>query len=253
MHLIYLDESGNSGMNLNDAQQPVFVLCGLIVPEHKWLGLERELLASLRRHFPEFPDSHEVHATDIRSGRGYFKGVDIGKRIAFRDEWLALADRHGCKLIYRAIVKKSFQKWLLREYGSGVQINPYVAAFALVSQVINDYLRRLSPPGLGVLISDENKEVISEVEKSIRLLRNHAGQLRLGQIVEKGFFIDSRTSLPLQLCDLCALAIRKKEEAKIGPAIKPVDKTAIPFVDKLVHRGDESLLDVMKWLMDQQK
>jgi hypothetical protein len=41
MYLIYLDESGNSGNNLNDAQQPIFVLCAMIVPVDQWLRLER--------------------------------------------------------------------------------------------------------------------------------------------------------------------------------------------------------------------
>ncbi len=253
MHLIYLDESGNSGMNLTDPQQPVFVLCGLVVAEHKWLDLERDLLDACDRYLPDRPASFEVHGADIRNGRGYFADLSVAQRVAFRDEWLRLAGRHDCKIIYRAIGKARFQKWLRQAYGSGVQINPYVAAFALVSQVVNDYLRKLNPPQLGVFISDENREVVLEVEKSIRLLRKHEGQLRLSQIVEKGFFIDSTASLPLQLCDLCALAIRKAEEAKMGLATKAIDQAAFPLVKQLVHRGDEALLDVMKWLMDQQK
>ena len=33
MHLIYLDESGQTGTNLKDPVQPIFVLGALIVPE----------------------------------------------------------------------------------------------------------------------------------------------------------------------------------------------------------------------------
>ena len=33
MHLISLDESGNTGTDLKDPQQPIFVLAALIVPE----------------------------------------------------------------------------------------------------------------------------------------------------------------------------------------------------------------------------
>lgn len=253
MHLIYLDESGNSGMNLNDPQQPVFVLCGLLVPEEKWLHLERDLATALDQHCPNRPRPLEVHGAELRSGRGYFKGFSVPQRIALRDHWLGLASQHGSRVIYRAISKKRFQNWLLQEYGSGVQFNPYVAAFALVSQVVNDYLRKLTPPQLGIFISDENKEVVSEVEKSIRLLRDHDGPLRLSQIIEKGFFIDSTSSLPLQLCDLCALTIRKGEEVKMGYPAKAIDQSAFPLVEKLIHRGDESLSDIIKWLMAQQK
>ena len=76
---------------------------------------------------------------------------------------------------------------------------------------------------LGILISDENQEVMPDIEKSIRLLRGEEGSLRLSQIVEKGFFIESQKSHILQLCDLCAYAIRRAEEQKIGHPVKPAE------------------------------
>ena len=48
MHLVYLDESGNTGTDLKNAQQPVFALAALIVPEACWQSLEQELLSTLR-------------------------------------------------------------------------------------------------------------------------------------------------------------------------------------------------------------
>jgi len=43
LHLVYLDESGNTGTNLNDTEQPIFLLAALIVPEAVWQPLERDL------------------------------------------------------------------------------------------------------------------------------------------------------------------------------------------------------------------
>jgi Protein of unknown function (DUF3800) len=43
MQLVYLDESDNTGSNLQETQQPIFVLAALLVPEAKWLQLEKEL------------------------------------------------------------------------------------------------------------------------------------------------------------------------------------------------------------------
>jgi hypothetical protein len=45
--LIYFDESGQTGTNLRDAVQPVFVLGALIVPESVWLALERDLQTAI--------------------------------------------------------------------------------------------------------------------------------------------------------------------------------------------------------------
>jgi len=252
MHLIYLDESGNSGNNLNDAAQPIFLLCAMIVPETKWLKMESDLAASVDKHFPPpRAEAFEVHGTELRTGRGSCHGMSVAARIAFRDEWMDVAARHEVKLIYRAIDKKRYQKWQQDTFGAGVVINPHVAAFALVARVVNDYLKGLAGSPLGMFISDENKEVMGDVEKSIRVLRFTEGTMRLDRIVEKGFFIDSTRSLPLQLCDLFALSLRKGEEVKAGHAAKTVDESGIKRAKALTHRGNEAFPDVIAWLAQQ--
>lgn len=255
MHLIYLDESGNSGNNLSDPQQPVFVLCAMIVPEVRWLALESALAAAVDKHFPPpRPDGFEVHGTELRTARGFCEGMSVTARLSFRDEWMDIAAGHGVKLIYRAIEKKRYQKWLHATFGTGVEINPHVAAFALVARVVDDYLKALPGSPLGMFISDENNEIVADVEKSIRVLRGTGGALQLGQIIEKGFFIDSAHSLPLQLCDLFALSLRKHEEIKLGMPPKSVDESGIRRAEKLVHRGNEASreIDVIAWLTQQQ-
>ncbi len=67
MHLIYLDESGNTGTDLKDGQQPVFVLAALIVPETCWQHLETDLEASFKGLLPTTSfDGVEVHGSDLR-------------------------------------------------------------------------------------------------------------------------------------------------------------------------------------------
>jgi len=254
MHLIYLDESGQTGTNLRDTAQPVFVLGALVVPESVWLALEKDLQAAIEKSFPlPRPDDFEIHATEISNPRiGYFRQLPIAQRLAFRDEWFRIAQKHGLKFVYRAISKKQFQTWSFNTFGAGVAINPHVAAFPLVARVVDDLLKSLSGSPLGILISDENREVVGDVEKAIRFFRGTEGVLRLGQIIEKGFFIESEKSLVLQLCDLCVYTARRKEEAKHGLPVKPIDQGAIPLIEPLVHVGDEHLRDVNLWLEQQQ-
>ena len=129
------------------------------------------------------------------------------QRVALRDAWLKVAHAHGLKFVYRSIEKKRYQKWMHETFGVGIAINPHVAAFPLVSMVVNGYLAQLQVRGM--FISDENKEIVRDVEKSIRQLRLTSGPLRLSQIIEKGFFIDSAKSRILQLCDMCVLHARE--------------------------------------------
>jgi hypothetical protein len=188
MHLIYLDESGNTGKNLSDVHQPIFLLCALVVPESKWLDVEASLVAVIEQHFPVRLDQFEVHANEIINPRGFFRQFSIQQRLDFLQAWLAVAEKFNLKLIHRAIVKKRYAHWLLDTYGPGVVINPHNVAFVLISQVVNEFLRQSEGTPLGILIADENHEVMPDVEKLIRLLRGENGTLKLSQIIEKGFF-----------------------------------------------------------------
>ncbi len=254
MHLIYFDESGQTGTDLGNSGQPVFVLAALIVPEEAWMSVERDLESEVDRHFPgPRPSTFEIHGAALRNGSGYFRKFPVGHRLAFRDACLKVAARHGLRLVYRAIDKRRFQQWIRQSFGPGVLINPHVVAFPLVARVVDDYLASLPGAPLGIFIADENREIIGDVEKAICLLRGVEGALRLGQIIEKGFFIDSRSSLVLQLCDLCAFSARKKEEAKAGLPLRPGDEGGITLVEPLVHRSGESMLDTLEWIVATQK
>jgi Protein of unknown function (DUF3800) len=254
MYLVYLDESGNTGGNLQAGQQLIFVLSSLLVPEQKWLQLESELQAAIDQFFPPpRPADFEIHANELINPRGFFRNFPVKHRLDFYERWMGIAAKHELKVIYRAIAKKRFARWLQETFGSGVTINPHIAAFSLVAQVVNDYLRTLPGSPLGILISDENKDVVHDVEKAIRLLRGDQGSLRLSHIIEKGFFIESNKSLLLQLCDLCAFCARRLEEQKAGVAVKALDQNCIPWLRPLVHRATEPLSDVLIWLQEQQK
>ncbi|MGE9268511.1 MAG: DUF3800 domain-containing protein [Verrucomicrobiales bacterium] len=254
MHLIYLDESGNSGNNLSDPQQPVFVLGALVVPEERWLSVETDIIEVLCNYFDNgIPLGFEIHATDLRNGTRHFRGVAASQRVALRNQLLEVANKHQLAFIYRAITKKRYATWLERQYGAGININPHIAAFPLVTQTINRYLKSLGPNQLGILINDENKEVVGDIERTTRLLRADPGKLQLDRIIEKSFFIDSAKSHVLQLSDLCTFHARKLEEVRIGLPEKTIDTDGIKLIEPLIHRGDEAMPDVLAWLTQQQQ
>jgi hypothetical protein len=251
MHLIYFDESGNTGNNLSDDTQPIFVLCGLAVPADRWQIIENDLADARRAIYPDpIPDHFEMHGAEILSpGKAcFFRGKPLQDRIALYRSWIDVAKKHSLRVFARAIVKKRYSNWLHDSFGAGVSINPHIAAFALLSQVVNQHLASLSPPSLGILISDENKEVVKDIEKSIRALRFDEGALRLSHIIEKGFFIESHKSLLLQLCDLCTYSVRKNEEAKIGRPMSGPMQTIAALADPLIHKDNEAMPDVLAWL-----
>lgn len=255
MHLIYLDESGNSGGNLADPQQPIFVLCALIVPENSWQSLEKELSSAVETYWPSpRPADFEIHATElINPSEDPFRKQKPTHRLQFITAWLNIATQHKIRLVFRAINKQRYARWLHQTFGAGVMINPHVAALALVAQVVNSHLFQLPGRPLGIFISDENHQVARDVDKAIHVLRGAHESVRLTQIVEKGFFVESHKSLVIQLCDLCVYAIRRHEEIKAGRTGKPVDEALWRLVEPLVTIGDEKVRDVLGWLESEQK
>ena len=65
--LCYLDETGYSGSNLHDPQQPFYILGGLIVPSAAWRETTRALKSEIRLASEELPN--EVLAAIQATGR----------------------------------------------------------------------------------------------------------------------------------------------------------------------------------------
>jgi len=171
--------------------------------------------------------------------------------MAFRDAWFSVAAKHELTIIYQATTKKNFERWQHRTFGPGIVINPHVVVFPIIARMVDDWLKSLPGSPLGIFISDENKEIVRDVEKSIKVLRGIEGPLKIGQIIEKGFFIDSSKSLILQLCDLCAYTLRKKFEANAGFRDNPLQHSGIALLDPLIHGDNENVQDVLQWFANE--
>jgi hypothetical protein len=204
MNLVYVDESGNTGLNLKDSQQPVFILAAMIVPEHEWFALEERFFRMARDFFgTDFAYPFEIHATDLKSGRRFFKDLALERRLLFRDQMLQLLVDSKVVIIYRRVIKAKFEAFCVEHYGPGIKVNPYIMALPFVCMEVDHYLRHRGPDQLGMLIFDEQKENLDAVERSLRTLRlDSTSILKTTNIVEKGFFVDSSKSFALQLVDI---------------------------------------------------
>lgn len=104
MYLLYLDESGNE----NDPSDRYFVLAGLALFERQTYHLNERIEAVQEEHFPNRPPI-PFHASAIRAGRGFWRGVSEEKRQAVLDDVIAAiaeTDRHGGLRLYAAAIEK---------------------------------------------------------------------------------------------------------------------------------------------------
>ncbi len=195
----------------------------------------------------------EIHATDLRSARGFFSHMTAGgDRVAIRDAWMSVGIAHGVKLICQSINKKRYAEWLILKFGIGISVHPYVAAFALLSRCTDNYLASLEGAPRGMLLADENKEIVADIEKSSQIFREMAGPLRHSQIIEKVLFIESHKSLPLQLRDLFAMSVRKGIEAQISNSTpKNIDASGIKLANSIMLEDHKHAGDVLNRLIKQ--
>ncbi len=112
MHLIYVDESGNTGARLDDPQQPMHFLVAVLVSEHVWLyGYEywRNQVLSATRDFAAaagIPLPAELHATDVYNGTRMFRGVDRSARSQIACSVLKMLRRFELAVVYAVCDKR---------------------------------------------------------------------------------------------------------------------------------------------------
>ena len=106
MYLLYLDESGNE----NDPGNRYFVLAGLALFERQIHYLNERIERVQEEHFPNRPPI-PFHASAIRAGRGFWRGVSEEKRQEILDDVItaitATDDQRGLRLYAAAIEKDS--------------------------------------------------------------------------------------------------------------------------------------------------
>lgn len=251
MNFVYIDESGNTGLNLKDPQQPVFLLAAMILPESKWFSLEKLFFKAARKYFGDpLPSPFEIQAKDLKSGRGVFENLTFTQQLSFRDKMLQLLLDNKIAVIYMRIIKSKFAAFCEEHYGSGIKVNPYIMALPFVCMEVDHYLRQTGDDQLGMFIFDEQKETLDDAERSLRTLRlDSKSILKTTNIIEKGFFIDSSKSFALQLVDLVAYYIRKYEENELGLRVSDVDKQTFGKIKELASTGiGSNVVDILEWV-----
>ena len=113
MHFFYLDESGDSGGNLSDPQQPIFVMGGISVRDSGWNETHRRLNDILAKYFNGvIPIGFELHAHELLSprGEGPFVNHAIERRLELTRTVLGLLQERSHDVHLVAFDKQKMQK-----------------------------------------------------------------------------------------------------------------------------------------------
>lgn len=221
MHFFYLDESGCSGANLTDAQQPVFVMGGISVRDVGWNATHTAMQKILSGYFNKrVPKNFELHANELLSpqGDGHFAGHPMGKRTQLAEDVLGLlAERkHDVHLI--GIDKSSMATaTCVATMPFDIRV-PYLCAFDYLITYINEHVKtKLGQTARGMVILDRKDQFSLSVD-TITHSRRFEGpaSARVKWIAEFSYPVDSRKNPMVQMSDLVVYCARRFLELDSG-------------------------------------
>jgi hypothetical protein len=223
MYLLYIDESG-------DASSAYFVAAGVLVHEQDAFSLSSRLDTALARVGPEWL-ARELHAQELRAGKGHWRHVPRADREGFQASVAPLLIRplnEGRTPVLFAVAV---------ERAAFPGIDPVERAYEELFLRVDSYLGRRHAAGDShrcVAISDETR-----LEHRLQLLmqawRTTTGRVRrLSAFAEVPLFADSTASRLLQFADFVAHWTYRRYEAE-DASVFAVFSKLFDQADGIVH------------------
>ena len=221
MHFFYMDESGCTGANLKDGNQPIFVLGGISIADQKWNNTQTEFSKVIHSYFDgKIPAGFELHSHELLSpkGEGPFAGHGIEKRLQLVRDILGLLDELGHDAFFFAIEKKVLDSCDCNFDFPFDYKNPYRCSFDYLVTYINWHTKKnLGHTARGLIVLDEKENLHPDIERIVHNRRfEGVATHRVKWIVEFSYPVDSRKNPMIQISDLVALCLRRFLEIDKG-------------------------------------
>lgn len=214
MRLIYLDDSGSSGTNLDDKEQPLFVLGGVIINDKKWHNVN-DKIEKIKNDYNIF--GKELHIMDIMNCKGCFSSWNYERKKNLVLECLKTIKDFELRVIYFKVLKQNYKVYFENKTSLALQkmlkIPPYIIAYSYILQIAEQYL--IQKDDYGILIADEQdtQQIAKDTLNALRLIDEP--NIKVSKILETSFFTKSNDSNFLQLADIVAYTIKRYLEINI--------------------------------------
>lgn len=203
MYLMYVDESGNTGTDYDNKEQPIFALVGVVIKDKKWHEVNEYFEEEKIKICPEFKD-YEIHSSELFNApkSSIFKKYSWEHNLEILEKIIDLIISLPIEVYSTYIYKPDFKKYILQTLGPDIKVDPYLYAFALNYNDFNSDLEQRN--SLGIIFSDELKNITTSVELLYpKLVTNNRN------IIEKSLYIDSKKNNFIQIADVLALYANK--------------------------------------------
>lgn len=203
MYLMYADESGSTGTDYDNKQQPIFSLAGICVEDCMWHKINNEFENKKVEIYPEFKNN-EIHATELFNAprSSIYNKYSWKENLNALEKIVDLIVSFDITIHYTAIDKLDFKKHIHSKFGNSIRIDPYLFAFGNIYYSFNEDLLALNSYGL--VFNDEIQSVSNGLEILYPKLRKENSR-----IIEKSLYLDSKKNNFIQMADVCALYFNK--------------------------------------------
>lgn len=199
MKLLYFDESGSTGTDLDNKSQPFFVLAGIIVSDKNWHSVNDYFEQEKIKIYPDFKDT-EIHTNELfnsNSKSAFYKNY-WKDNLTILEKLVDLITKLDIKILMAAVCKSDYKK----HFGNNIIVDPYLYSFSILYHQFNDILIQLDD--YGIIFCDELKKM----EKSLEILYPRL-KLENKNIIEKAFYLNSKKNNFIQIADICSFYVNK--------------------------------------------
>ena len=221
MYILYADDSGNTGTDYENKDQPIFSLAGWIINTDNWTELNDFINEKKKEIMPEYFDV-EIHTTDIFNGKkdknGTFDFRKNGLQGNFEilDKLVDMAISLNPKVLVFIVRKEKLKEYCRKKYDMKVKIDPYLIAFPYLSKFFDEFLSKENAKGL--IFLDEQEKVVDNIDNILFNLRlsDNSTDLKINNIVERAVFLNSFKSNFIQIADLFNFYINRYKSIEEG-------------------------------------
>lgn len=239
MLFCYLDESGNTGSRLDDSQQPFHYLAAVIVREDH-VARMTELLDEIAQNAPTSTGLAEFHAQQLFAGSGPWADVPPSVRIAQYSKALSVLGEIDASIIYSSIDKPALAEW-------GPSTSPHLYALQFLTEKLEDWMKSNHDPlsQMALLVADQNHQEEEYAFDLVRRMHRSGGPVGEGtglakatkHIVDTVYFAPSERSRGIQLADLVAFVLIRRDRDALKPNATPSSRAIERlFMDHIATR-----------------
>lgn len=199
MELLYLDESGSTGLDFDNKNQPFFVLAGVSVSDKNWHKINDYFEKEKIKIYPDFQDI-EIHTNELYNSnkKSHFYKNDWKYNFEILEKLVDLISNLDIKLCSTLLYKPAYKK----HFGNNIIVDPYLYSFAVTYEKFNSYL--IKNNDYGITFCDELKKM----EESLEVLYPRL-KCDNKNVIERTFYLNSKKNNFIQIADVCAFYINK--------------------------------------------